>query len=234
MDMRQVNRLPKCSPPKGLATTAISWSKAPAWLETGHVCCKATKPVGAVMCFWCLGKWHFSCAAKCPEVWDEAQKSFYKSCSDLEWMQEMWQCPRCYFTLGKWQWFQKMADDKEEKAKREAKLDMEREKRRWECPEPDCGFSGVGGSSGLKRHMDCHKGITYPCLFPGCKTVLTTNDSRKRHMKTFNCLGNAKKKQTLVAATPLLTQPALAQPVTAPTNRQLQYVPAEAAPSSEE
>ena len=38
---------------------------------------------------------------------------------------------------------------------------------RWECPEPDCGFSGqsgVGGSSGLKRHMDCHKGITYPCL----------------------------------------------------------------------
>ena len=79
MDMRQVNRLPLCSPPKGLATTAISWSKAPAWLETGHLCCKATKPVGAVLCFWCLGKWHFSCAAKCPEVWDEAQKAHYKA-----------------------------------------------------------------------------------------------------------------------------------------------------------
>ena len=58
---------------------------------TVDLCFKATKPVGAVMCFWCLGKWHFSCAAKCPEDWDEAQKTFYKSCSDLEWMQEMWQ-----------------------------------------------------------------------------------------------------------------------------------------------
>ena len=82
--------------------------------------------------------------------------------------------------------------------------------------------------------MDCHKGITYPCLFPGCKAVLATNDSRKRHMKTFNCLGNANKKPKLVATTPLLCQPALAQPVTAPTARQLQYVPAEAAPSSAE
>jgi hypothetical protein len=111
---------------------------------------------------------------------------------------------------------------------------MEREKRRWECPEPDCGFSGVGGSSGLKRHMDCHNGINYPCLVPGCKAVLTTNDSRKRHMKTFNCLANAKKKPNVVAATPLLCQPALVQPETAPTARQLQYVPAEAAPSSAE
>ena len=121
MDMRQVNKLPKCSPPKGLATTAISWSRAPAWLETGHVCCKATKPVGEVMCFWCLGKWHYSCAAKCPEVWDEAQKAFYKGCSDLEWAQEIWQCPRCYFTLGKWQWFQKAAEVREEKAEKLAK-----------------------------------------------------------------------------------------------------------------
>ena len=53
-------------------------------------------------------------------------------------------------------------------------------------------------------------------------------------MKTFNYLGDVNKKPKLVASTPLLCQPALAQPVTAPTARQLQYVPAEAAPSSAE